>query len=81
MSKSTTDRLDTVWLRSTAAPSPAHRNEIVGHGKGTGAILLPSVASSSVTVNIPSAAMRAKIVQGPVVSFDGSALVVGGFRS
>ena len=38
-------------------------NEIVGHGTGTGAILLSSAAFSSITDNIPLSAMLAKILQ------------------
>ena len=38
-------------------------NEIIGHGAGTGAILVASAAFSSVTDNIPLAAMLAKILQ------------------
>jgi Na+/H+ antiporter NhaD/arsenite permease-like protein len=38
-------------------------NEIVGHGAGTGAILVSSAAFSSVTDNIPLSAMLAKILQ------------------
>ena len=38
-------------------------NETVGHGAGTGAILVSSAAFSSVTDNIPLSAMLAKILQ------------------
>ncbi len=38
-------------------------DEIIGHGAGTGAILLSSAAFSSVTDNIPLSAMLAKILQ------------------
>ncbi len=38
-------------------------NELVGHGAGTGAILVSSAAFSSVTDNIPLSAMLAKILQ------------------
>jgi Na+/H+ antiporter NhaD/arsenite permease-like protein len=38
-------------------------NEIIGHGAGTGAILVSSAAFSSVTDNIPLSAMLAKILQ------------------
>ena len=38
-------------------------NEIIGHGAGTGAILVASAAFSSVTDNIPLSAMLAKILQ------------------
>ena len=38
-------------------------NEIIGHGAGTGAILVSAAAFSSVTDNIPLSAMLAKILQ------------------
>ena len=38
-------------------------NEILGHGAGTGAILVSSAAFSAVTDNIPLSAMLAKILQ------------------
>ena len=40
-----------------------HLNETVGHGAGTGAILVSSALFSSVTDNIPLSAMLAKILQ------------------
>ena len=38
-------------------------NETIGHGAGTGAVLVSSAAFSSVTDNIPLSAMLAKILQ------------------
>ncbi len=43
-------------------------NELIGHGAGTGAILVSSAAFSSVTDNIPLSAMLAKILQAQVTA-------------